>query len=104
MIIGNRADVLTAKKEFTDVFECEDDSEMKEYINCKITQTNDSMVITQPVLVQSLKNEFELSRSNPVLPLSAGLVYQKGNQDELITPGQQKIFRLVVGKLIHMIR
>ena len=104
LIVGNRADVLTAKKEFADVFECEDDGEMKEYIGCKITRTDDSMVITQPVLVQSLKDEFELPGSNPVTPLPAGLVYQKGNQDELITPGQQKILRPAVGKLIHMTR
>ena len=62
LIVGNRADVLTAKKEFADAFECEDDGEMKEHVGCKITQTDDSMVITQPVLVQQV---VQLGRHEP---------------------------------------
>ena len=46
LIVSNRADVLTAKKEFVDLFECEDDGKMREYAGCKITRTNDSIVIT----------------------------------------------------------
>ena len=104
LIVGNRVDVLTAKKQFADVFECEDDGEMKEHVGCKITRTKNSVIITQPVLVQSLKDEFELHGGNPVTPLPAGLMCQKGNQDELINKEQQKTFRSAVGKLIHMTR
>ena len=46
LIVGNRVDVLTMKKKFANIFECEDNGEIIEYIGCKITWTDDSIVIT----------------------------------------------------------
>ena len=77
---------------------------MKEYAECKIIWTKNSVINTQPVLVQSLIDEFDLPGGNPVTPLPAGLIYQKGKQNELIKKEQQKTFRSAVGKLIHIAR
>ena len=41
-------------------FDCEDGGELREYVGCKLDRKGDTLKITQPILVQSLKDEFEL--------------------------------------------
>ena len=44
------------------MFDCEDVGELKEYVGCKIdiNNYNQSLKITQPVLIQSFEDEFPL--------------------------------------------
>ena len=51
----------TTKTAFTKVVECNDIGQMEEYISAKIDvdTTHKSLKIIQPVLVQSLKDEFK---------------------------------------------
>ena len=54
------------KKKFTETVDCNDIGEMKEYIGNKnnIDQHNKTLKITQPVLVQSLNDEFNFAEPN----------------------------------------
>jgi hypothetical protein len=57
--------------------------------------------ITQPVLVQSLWDEFQVNKANRVAtPNVPGQVLTKGQVD--VNPEQQYIFRNGVGKLMHL--
>lgn len=84
--MGNKTDIIKAKREFSEVLECEDGGEIKEHIGRKINNDwrENSMTITQPVLLQSLKDKFKLPSANLVVLLPAGLIFQKGSTNELI--------------------
>ena len=79
LIVGNKKDVIKAKSEFSEAFDCEDDGEMKEQVGCKIIKdwNENSMTIAQPVLLQNLDDEFNLPGAKPVTPLPAGIVHEK---------------------------
>jgi hypothetical protein len=104
--IGSDRAINNIKLKLMNLFECTDEGPMKEYVGCKIDVKKNSktMRITQPVLLQSLSDEFELPKGNPVTPLPAGYIMKKGNNDELIGPKQQKIYRSGSGKILHLSR
>ena len=64
------------KKKFTETVDCNYIGEMKEYIGTKINidQHNKTLKIAQPVLVQSVNDEFILAEPNskPETPATAG--------------------------------
>jgi hypothetical protein len=53
------------------IFDCDDQGPMREYIGCKVDYDDEKKQrctkITQPVLVQSLSDEFELNMDNLVV-------------------------------------
>ena len=54
--------------------DCEDCGELNECVGCKIERKGDALKLTQPVLVKSLKDEFELhDKTSDTLPVSAGV-------------------------------
>jgi hypothetical protein len=63
LVCGNVKDVLEAKAMMGQIFDCEDAGIMNEYVGCKITRDLDepSLRMTQPVLLQSFEDEFDLS-------------------------------------------
>jgi hypothetical protein len=102
--IGPEAELLASKQQIMNIFACEDQGPMKEYIGNKIDYDMECklMKITQPVFVQSLSDECQVSKDNrgatPGVP--PGQVLTKGVVD--VDPEQQYIFRRGVGKLIHL--
>jgi hypothetical protein len=42
-------------------FKCDNVGVMTEFIGCKVERNNDSIKLTQPVLLQSFVDEFDLS-------------------------------------------
>ena len=67
MLIVRKEDAMECiKKMFTETVDCNDIGEMQEYISTKISinQRNKTLKITQPVLVQSLNDEFNFSEPN----------------------------------------
>ena len=42
------------------LFECDDIGDMEEYVGCKIDKEEGSIKFTQPVMLQSFKDEFDL--------------------------------------------
>ena len=60
-VAGKKNNVLKAKTEMMSRFDCDEVGELREYIGCKLDWNEDKrwIKITQPVLLQSLKDEFE---------------------------------------------
>jgi hypothetical protein len=84
---------------------CEDSGELVKYISCKLDKDMEgrTMKITQPVLVQSLTDEFELPVREYKIPAPAGEVLKPDDPgDELLDPGGQTKHRSGVGKLLHL--
>ena len=101
---GSKKGVEAAKKDMKQ-FDCDEVGEMTEYVGCKIDYRPQEgmMRLTQPVLLQSFKDEFELpDEETPATPAVPGSVLIDGeidtNQKELSS------YRTRVGKFLHMAR
>jgi hypothetical protein len=55
-------------------FDCKDCGDIEEYVGCKIVRTKNSLKFTQPVLMQSYNDEFELPKKS----------YRKDNISRLV--------------------
>ena len=107
LVTGKKNNVLKAKTEMMSRFDCDEVGELKEYIGCKLDWNEDKgwIKITQPVLLQSLKDEFELPEGqNPLTPAEPGSVLTKEQDAELLKPKEQTKYRSGVGKLLHMMK
>jgi hypothetical protein len=103
--VGKKELVLAAKKGMTDRFDCDEVGELTEFVGCKLDRTDDSLRITQPVLMQSFVDEFELPEGPAVAtPAEPGSVLMKAREDEKVDAKTQTMFRSGVGKLIHMMK
>jgi hypothetical protein len=60
LIIGSKKVVEKTKEDIMERFDCEDCGDIEEYVGCKIVRTNNSLKFTQPVLMQSYNERFEL--------------------------------------------
>ena len=90
-------------------FDCDDIGEVKEYLGCKIDidKKNKALRLTQPVLLQSFKDEFELPDSGRVqsVPAVAGSVLTPDVTDEeALNEDEHAEYRTAVGKLLHVCR
>jgi hypothetical protein len=105
LMIGPKNQVMKTREGILEQFECDDVGEMKEYVGCKIERGDGYLKVTQPVLMRSLQDEFELPEGNPPLtpaPANTDLPYCKPEDklpDKLMT-----YYRSGVGKLIHLVR
>ena len=72
LCIGNPKDLIKAKQEFMKKFLCDDIGEFKEYVGCKMERNDKTMKSTQPVLLQSYRDEFELPTKEYESPAIAG--------------------------------
>lgn len=81
LIAGSKQEVLKAKTKMKQLFDCTKVGELKEYIGWKIEHNKEErwMKVTQPVLLQSFNDEFNLDkqRPNPRTPMEAGQVLSK---------------------------
>lgn len=96
--------LLQSKDEVMNIFDCDEVGPIKEYVGCKVEyKPNDGMMkLTQPVLLQSLKDEFNLPEEIVSTPAAAGEVLSKDTIDT--SPHEQFTYRSGVGKLIHMMQ
>jgi len=108
MICGTPEAVKIAKKQMMEHFECEEIGEMKEYIGCKIERNKEEgwMKLTQPVLMQSYKDEFTINDDGetPRTPATPGEVLQRGEKENEVSDDDQKTYRSGVGKLLYMMK
>ncbi len=85
--------------------ECKDCDEMEEYVGCKVTRVRGSLKFTQPVLLQSFSDEFELpTRRYNTTPAVAGSVLIPGEESEWSAGAAATKYRSGVGKLMHMMQ
>ena len=104
LCIGHPNEVKRSKKEFMDKIECDDFGEFNEYVGCKIERNEGTMKFTQPVLLQSFKDEFNLPKYKFDTPAEAGQVIGGVKEGEGVSEEEQSKFRSGVGKLLHMMR
>ena len=79
-MVGKKEAVLKAKAQMMARFDCDDVGELKEYVGCKvdIDRKEGSITLTQPVLLQSFEDEFELPEGAfPRTPAIAGDVLMR---------------------------
>ena len=101
---GRKEGVLEAKKALFAQFECDKLGELKEYVGCKIDHDYDgrSIKITQPVLIQSFEDEFNLPGIAHPTPAQHG--DQLCKEDELIDPERHAKYHTGMGKLLHLMK
>ena len=106
LICGKEKAVMNVKKELFSHLKCDDVGELTEYVGCKITRDKDSIQLTQPVLIQSLQDEFDLpaSMAKVTTPAVAGQILVKGAEESLVSDTEQSMYRSGVGKMMHLMR
>lgn len=105
MATGKKEGMLAAKEEMKKQFDCDDVGEVNECVGCKIDCKPEigELRPTQPVLLQSFANEFDLpegaASNTPAMP---GGVLCRGEPAEEIQPKALTECRSGVGKLPHL--
>ena len=79
--------------------DCDNAGELKEYVGYKIECKGNRMKITQPVLVQSLEDEFEMPDKIPC-NLPAPHRKELTSDGEPLSEEEKKVYRSGVGKLL----
>lgn len=88
-------------------FDCDDIGELKEYVGCKIYHDREkrTLKITQPVLLQSLRDEFVLPDGEPpITPAIERTVLMRGKPEDHVSPDDQSVYRTGVGKLLYLMK
>jgi Reverse transcriptase (RNA-dependent DNA polymerase) len=102
-ISGTRTGVELVKAELFTHFDCDDTGEMKEYVGNKVDRKNGAIKLTQPVLLQSLVDEFKIEHDlkvkNPAVP---GTVLQP--TENKLSPEDLFTYRSGTGKLLHLMK
>ncbi len=87
------------------LFDCKECGKLKEYVGCKITRKGKhSLKFTQPVLIQSLSEKFELPNGQYTTPAMAGNVLTKCKGEDMMEAQQQTTYQSGTGKLMHMMQ
>lgn len=88
-----------------DQFDCDEVGDLTEFVSCKLDKDTKKLRITQPVLMQSFADEFNLLEGlTPVTPAEPGLVLMKAKDHKVINGAMQSMYQSGVGKLIHMMK
>jgi hypothetical protein len=74
MIAGKKEAVMRAKEQLKRHFTLDEQGELKEYVGCKIERSlaDRWMKLTQPVMIQSFTDEFDLPTETTALPAGIG--------------------------------
>ena len=107
LICGTYEAVQIAKKQMMDRFDCDEVGELKEYVGCKIDRNMEegSIKLTQPVLMQSYSDEFNLPEgAAPNTPAIPGTMMHRSETEEVLNEEEQFKYRSGPGKLLHMMK
>ncbi|KAL7563155.1 hypothetical protein ACA910_014434 [Epithemia clementina (nom. ined.)] len=106
VVCGSPEGVKQAKAAMQEQFECDDCGQLNEYIGCKVDLNRQQRFIklTQPVLIRSFNDEFELPNEAHSTPSTPGEVLEPCQPEELLNPTDQKTYRSGVGKLLHLMK
>ena len=101
---GNKSDVLKGREALKQHFDLDEVGELQEYVGCKVeyNKVNGTMKLTQPVLVQSFADEFELPTKEFTTPMAPGQVLMGKGAPIGVDEQTHKTYRKGVGKLIHL--
>lgn len=83
------------KAKMTSTVDCDGTGEMIEYVGCKIDYDckNQRMKITQPVLIQSFQDEFELPTEEYCTPAAPNTTLQKTSDESTLNSEDQTTYR-----------
>jgi hypothetical protein len=105
LIAGKKEIVLQARKNLKLHFTLDEQGEIQEYVGCKIERNKKErwMKLTQPVMIQSFSDEFDLPDETPLLPARPGEIMTT-NDGIPIQKQDETIYRKGTGKLLHMMK
>jgi hypothetical protein len=101
MIIGSKKAIEETKKNIMERFDCKDCGDIEEYLGCKIVRVKNLLKFTQPVLLQSYNDKFELPKKSYRMPALAGLVLLAGMKEEALSQAMQKKYCSGTAKAMH---
>ena len=95
-----------AKEKMTKRFDCDIIGNMNEYVGCKLDRdwNKRSLKFTQPVMIQSFADKFEVAGKEQELPATPNPILPRCEPEQTIPEKKQKKFRSETGKLLHMMR
>ena len=105
-VVGTPKNVRQAKEEMTKRFDCDIIGNMNEYVGCKLDRdwNKRSLKFTQPVMIQSFADEFEVAGKEQELPATPNQILPRCEPEQAMPEKKQKKFRSGTGKLLHMMR
>ena len=106
LCIGPKKQVEKYVKQMNEMFDCEDVGKMVEYVGCKVELNEDtrSIKLTQPVLLQSFQDEFQLPNRNYDTPAEPKKQLRKTIEGQEVGAEEQTKYRAGVGKMLHLMR
>lgn len=107
LVTGSKEGIAIAKAKLMKKFDCDEIGNMDEYVGCKVDRdfAEGSIKFTQPVMLQSFKDEFDIPLTRPPnTPGVPGDHLTKGDEGTLMDEKMQTTYRSGVGKLLHMMR
>ena len=104
--LGPREAVMKSKDKLNKLFDTDDVGEIQEYVGCKLDWDREKRTLkfTQPVLLQSFTDEFDLPIPSYKTPGEPGKVLEACDEGQQISDHEQSKYRSAVGKLLHMMR
>jgi hypothetical protein len=105
LTVGKASVVTRAKNDMMKQFECNNVGKIEEFLGNKIEidYVSKTVKFTQPVLLQSLNDEFVLKKVKVKLPVTAGSILSyKGVGVKYLSPEKQRDFWSGMGKLLHL--
>ena len=101
---GNKDEVLKGHQHIKKYFDLDKIGELNKYVGCKIEYQREKgwMKMTQPVLIQSLDDEFNLEEivGECATPAAPGSTLEE--TDQVLEEKRHTNYRKGVGKLIHV--
>jgi hypothetical protein len=99
---GHKTDVDEGREALKQFFDLDEVGELKEYVGNKVEYNREQgyMKLTQPVLIQSFKDEFDLPNQIFKTPAAPGNILVSG--DVTLNQEEHRKYRKGVGKLIHL--
>jgi hypothetical protein len=104
--IGIKSEVLRTKNLIAGKLKCDDLGAMMEYVGCKIDidWSVPSCKFTQPVLIQSFRDEFQAEAKGHTTPAIPGSTLQQTTEETTLEVDETTKYRSGTGKLLHVMR
>jgi len=105
LIVTGEEDIVSHQKsKLKEMVSIDDCGNIDEYIGCKVDINRDEreLKFTQPVMIQSFQDEFNLPNKTPVTPAVPHLSFSQVGK--VISNSMMSYYRKDVGKLLHMRR
>jgi hypothetical protein len=105
LVCGKKEGVLAAKKQLMERFDCDEVGKLTEYISRRVERGDGIMKLTQPVLLQSFEDVFDLpDMKTPDTPATPGEVLRSGTETSMLSDEMQSKYRSGTGKLLHLMK